>query len=313
MKKTKKSEWIEVFAPATVANCGSAFDTIGFALSSLGDRLEARLTEAPGVHISEITGIKNLSCDAKKNTAGIAAQKTLKLAKATSQGLELRLHKKIPQGSGLGSSAASAVAGAFAVNVLLGNPLPVEKLLEPCLAAEAAVSGYFADNVAPALLGGFVLIQSLTPLRLVSLPIPDKLWVITVTPDYLLLTRRARALLPKKILLTQAVRQWANVGALVAALHQSNLKLLGQAMEDVIIEPARAPLIPGFDSVKRAALKAGALGCAISGAGPTVFAISESKIQSEKISLAMQNAFAKAALKSQAHISRVSKQGARCL
>ncbi len=313
MARTKKSDWIKVFAPATVANCGPAFDTIGFALDALGDRLEARLIDKPGVHITEITGIKNLSRDPKKNTAGIAAQETLRLARAKSQGVELRLHKQIPQGSGLGSSAASAVAGAYAVNVLLGNSLTLEKLLEPCLTAEAAVSGYFADNVAPALLGGFVLIQSLKPLRLVPLPAPAKLWVIAVTPDYVLLTREARAALPEKILLSHAVRQWANIGALVASLHQNNLKLLGQAMEDFIVEPARAPLFPGFIQVKQSALKAGALGCAISGAGPTVFAISDNKAQSEKISVAMQNAFATANLTSRAHISRVSKRGARCL
>ncbi|MBI3660400.1 homoserine kinase [Candidatus Acetothermia bacterium] len=313
MARSKKSEWIEVFAPATVANCGPAFDTIGFSLDTLGDCLEARLVDKPGVHIAEITGTKGLSTDPTKNTAGIAAQETLKLAKSLSQGVEIRLHKQIPQGSGLGSSAASAVAGAYAVNILLGEPLSQEELLEPCLAAECAVSGYFADNVAPALLGGFVLIQNLKPLRLVRLPVPDKLIVTAVTPDYVLLTREARAVLPEKILLKQAVRQWANIGALVASLHQNDLKLLGEAMEDFIIEPVRAPLIPGFDRVKQAALAAGALGCAISGAGPTAFAITDDLTKAEKIAQRMQAGFAQVSLKSRAHIGRVSTQGARCL
>jgi homoserine kinase len=312
MTQRKKSEWVKVFAPATVANCGPAFDTIGFALDSLGDYLEARLVNESGVQITQITGIKGLSSDSNKNTAGIAAQETLKLVKALSQGVEMRLHKQIPQGSGLGSSAASAVAGAYAVNVLLGEPLSQEELLKPCLKAEAAVSGYFADNVAPALLGGFVLIQSLEPLRLVRLPVPPKLWVITVTPEYLLLTREARAVLPRKILLKQAIRQWANIGALVAALHQDDMKLLGRAMEDFIIEPVRAPLIPGCAGVKTAALDAGALGCAISGAGPTLFAISDNLKTAEKISKAMRAAFTRAKLKSRAYISHVSEQGARC-
>jgi homoserine kinase len=309
MSRLKTSEWVKVFAPATIANCGPAFDTIGFAFDALGDCLEARLVDNPGVRLVEITGTTGLSTDPRKNTAGIAARETLRLAKNFSQGVEIRLHKHIPQGSGLGSSAASAAAAAYAVNQLLGEPLTQEELLEPCLAAETAVSGYFADNVAPALFVGFVLIQSLTPVRWIRLPVPDELIVITVTPGYTLLTKRARAILPEKISLKQAVRQWAHVGAFVAAIYQNNLKILGEAMEDFIIEPARAPLIPGFIQVKEAAFRAGALGCAISGAGPTVFAITDSNAKAEKMANQMQTAFTQAGLKSQAHLGRVSTRG----
>ncbi|HED04732.1 MAG TPA: homoserine kinase [Candidatus Fraserbacteria bacterium] len=311
------SGWIQVYAPATVANCGPAFDTLGFALERPGDRLAARWSAKPGVRLIEISdesiGAEHnlpLPRDPAKNTAGIAAIKALKLAGASAKrGLELKLHKGVPPGSGLGSSAASAVAAAWAVGELLDSSLPRQALLEACLEAEAAVSGRFADNIAPALYGGFVLIRSYDPLEIISLPVPPTLRLVIVRPHYRLLTKRARAVLPERVTLSAAVRNWANVGALVAALYRDDPALLGRALQDEIVEPARAPLIPGFAEAKAAALQAGALGCAISGAGPALFAIADEAGPLERIAQAICRVFQAHGLESSVYHSGISTRG----
>lgn len=305
---------ITVFAPATVANVGPGFDVLGCAVSGMGDWVTARVIEMPGVHIEAVEGDDGrLPREATRNTAGIAALETLKLLKVRNAGMALRLRKGLPLGSGLGSSGASAAAAAWATNLLFGAPLNKRQLLPAGLAAEAVASGWHADNVGPSLLGGFILIRSYDPLELVELPCPHTLIFILVHPDFELPTRQAREAVPKSIPLSQHITNSGNLAALIAALFGGDVRLLGKATNDVIVEPARAPLIPGFRAVKAAALEAGAYGCSISGAGPTVFAITDDDRAAPGIAGAMIDAFGKAGLSANSIISRVDIEGARAV
>jgi len=283
---------VTAFAPATVANLGPGLDVLGLALAAPGDRVTARRAEGRGVTMAVVTGDGGaLPLDPAKNTAGIAATATLAKA-GIETGVALTLEKGMPIGSGLGSSAASAAAAAYAVNLLMGSPLRKAELVGPCLAAEAAVSGRHADNVAPALLGGLILVRSIDPLDLVRLPVPEGLVVVVVTPKMELPTREARAALPKEIPLRSLVHNTAQVAALVSACYTGDLGLLARSMTDAVATPARTPLIPGCSAVIEAALDAGALGSSISGAGPSIFALCRSERSAAEVSAAMVTAFA---------------------
>lgn len=305
-------ESVTVFAPATIANLGPGFDVLGVAVEGLGDWVTVTRRAEPGIEIENIEGDGgHLSREADKNTAGIAAREVLRLIGAEA-GLVLSVRKGLPLGSGLGSSGASAAAAAWAVNVLFGQPLPKTQLLQAGLVAEASVSGWHADNVAPALFGGFILIQSYEPLNIIELPTPLGLHFVLVTPAFELPTREARAAVPESIPLKQHVANSGNLAAMVAALFGGSPYLLGGAMQDGIVEPARAPLIPGFAAVKAAALAAGAMACSISGAGPTVFALTDDPARGALIASAMQEAFQRHGnLASRAYVARVDEQGAR--
>jgi homoserine kinase len=228
-------------------------------------------------------------------------------------GIALSVYKGLPLSGGQGGSAASAVAGAVAVNALLGSPLDREALVEACLSAEESVSGRHADNVAPSLFGGIVLVRSLDPLDLVQLPVPDELRVVLVRPDQQLRTADARSVLPHDISREIALHQAAQVGAIVAALASGDYALLGRAIDDRIAEPARTRLLPGFAEAKRAALNAGALGSSISGAGPTAFALARGDETAQRVSEAMTAAYAAKGFPSQARIARVDRRGARLI
>ena len=303
---------VTVFAPATSANLGPGFDVFGVAIDGLGDWVTATRRKEVGVIIESIEGDDGrLPLEADENTAGIAARETLRLIGADI-GVALRLRKGLPLGSGLGSSAASAAAATWAVNALLGQPLSKQALLHACLVAEVGVSGWHADNVGPSLFGGFLLIRSYDPLDMIALPTPPGLIFVLVTPTCELPTKMAREVLPKSILLKQHIVNNGNLAAMIAALFKGSLPLLGRAIEDIIVEPVRAPLIPGFAAVKAAALEAGAFGCSISGAGPTLFAISDEMEKAKRIANAMQQAFqTHGGLSSQTHIAPVDNEGAR--
>ncbi|MGB0388880.1 MAG: homoserine kinase [Ardenticatenaceae bacterium] len=303
---------VTVFAPATSANLGPGFDLLGVAIDGLGDWVTATRREEVGVIIEEIEGDEGrLPREADENTAGIAAREALRLIGAD-VGVTLHLRKGLPLGSGLGSSAASAAAAAWAVNALFGQPLSKRELLPACLVAEANVSGWHADNVGPSLFGGFLLIRSYDPLDIIPLPTPPGLIFVLATPAFELPTKMARKVLPKSIPLKQHIANSGNLAAMIAAFFKGSLPLLGRAIQDIIVEPARAPLIPAFDAVKAAALEAGALACSISGAGPTLFAVSDDMANAHKIANAMQNAFqTHAGLTSDIHIAPVDQQGAR--
>lgn len=319
------SEWIRVFAPATVANVGPGFDSLGFAVKEPGDIVNARLTTRGYV---EITGIQyadprdqgKLPKETDRNTAGVAATRVLQLLQQRHvveerTGIELVLEKNLPLGSGMGSSGASAVAAAWAVNLLTGMLLSRHDpdLLLACVEAEAARSGFHADNVAPSLLGGFVLIRSYSPFDVIQLDPPEDLVCVLVMPEYTLSTRQARAVIPSQVPFKEVVvPQCANVAALIAGLWKRDLSLIGRAIDDKIVEPARAPLIPGFAAVKEAALLHGAFGCSISGAGPSVFAITESLEQGQRIGQAMAAVFVQHGLtRSAIHVSHVNREGAK--
>ena len=220
------------------------------------------------------------------------------------------MHKKMPFGSGLGSSAASSVAGVFAVNELMGQQLNTEELLKFALEGERVASGSaHADNVAPSLMGGFVLIRSYDPLDIIKIKTPEKLNAVIIHPDIEINTKDARNILKKNVPIKSAIRQWGNVGGLIAGLTMNDFGLISRSMEDVIIEPVRSMLIPGFDQVKSAALQSGALGCGISGSGPSIFALSNATDLAGKIGTAMQDQFAQIGIKSEIFISKINQQG----
>mmetsp|Transcript_26650 Transcript_26650/g.44650 ORF Transcript_26650/g.44650 Transcript_26650/m.44650 type:complete len:418 (+) Transcript_26650:430-1683(+) len=291
-------EEASAFSPATVANLGSGFDFMGCAVEGQGDIVTVKLLrDKPGqVIIEKISGDEGrLSMVAKENCAGIAAWETLKLLGVEKDyGLSIVLDKGLPLGSGLGSSAASAGAAAWAVNELFGCPLSKEELVPAGLVSEAFVSGYHADNIAPAIMGGFILVRCYEPsLKLQKLEFGgDEVWFVVVTPVYNCPTREMRAALPKMIDFKQHTHNCSAGASLVSGILLGDLELLGQGMHtDCIVEPARAPLIPGFKAVKAAAMEAGSLGCTISGAGPTVVALARDKASGIKVCEAMVEAF----------------------
>ncbi|MDP3773904.1 MAG: homoserine kinase [Gemmatimonadales bacterium] len=302
---------VSAFAPATVANLGPGFDVLGLALAGPGDTVTARFAAERGVRIVSITGDGGaLPADAQRNTAGIAAARTLERA-GVAVGVELEIAKGLPIGSGLGSSAASAAAAALAVNVLVGSPLRKTELIAPCVEAEAAVAGRHADNVAPALLGGLILIRSIDPLDLIRLPIPQGLTVAVVTPRHVVDTRAARAALPRDVPLPQMVLGTANLAAFASACFSGDLALLARCMTDDVVTSARAHLIPGCADVIAAALKAGALGSSISGSGPSIFALCHSERMAADAARAMSEAFLRAGLESSTVLSPADCPGAR--
>jgi homoserine kinase len=301
---------IEVFAPATVANVASGFDVLGFALDTPGDAVSVTRVPGKAVTVVSITGDEGkLPRDPKKNTAAVAVG-GLMAKIGFPFGVEIALEKRMPLSSGLGSSAASAVAAVFAANLLAGSPLTVRELLPFTMEAERAACGSaHADNVAPSLMGGFVLIRSYEPLDVVQLPVPAGLSCAVAHPHAELRTEDARRILKKEIRLADAIRQWGNLAALVAALYNGDLQLLGRSLQDVVAEPARSLLIPGFAAVKAAAMAAGALGCSISGSGPSVFALCATPEISARAGDAMVAAFAGAGLSCDLYISAVNTKG----
>ena len=303
------------FAPGGVGNLGPGLDILGLALDGLGDTVRAEWIHEPGVRMLD-AGHAELPSDSESHTAGLAARAVLERAgdqRSRTMGIGLTVKKGLPLSGGQGGSAASAVAGAVAVNVLLGSPLDRVALLAAALDAEENVSGRHADNIAPSLLGGIVLIRSLDPLDLVQLPVLPELRVVIVCPHQQLRTMESRRVLPAQVDRGVAMHQAAQVGAIVAALAAGDYELLGRSIDDRIAEPARAPLLPGFRDAKRAALDAGALGSSISGSGPTAFALVRGPAAGERVAAAMSAAYAACGHRSNVRICGVDRAGARVL
>jgi homoserine kinase len=301
---------VTVFAPATVANVASGFDVLGFALDSPGDAATLFRSSQKGVRVRSIAGDEGrLPRDPQKNTAAVAAAAFLERV-GSPFGVDIELEKRMPLSSGLGSSAASAVAAVTAANLLAGSPFSPRELLPFTMEAERVACGSaHADNVAPSLLGGFVLIRSYQPLDVVQLPVPPGLACAVIHPHAELRTEDARRVLKKEIRLSDAIRQWGNLAALVAALFNGDRQLLGRSLQDVVAEPARSLLIPGFAEVKAAALAAGALGCSISGSGPSLFALCATADEAARAGTAMKAAFRAAGLESDLYLSAVNPRG----
>ncbi len=307
------NEVVRAYAPATVSNLGPGFDVLGLAVRGPGDIVTARRSPEPGVRLTRISGDGGkLSRDPQANTAGIAALATLQKA-GIDQGVELELDKGMPIGSGLGSSAASAVAAAFAVNQLVGSPLRKVELIEPCLLAEASVAGRHADNVAPCLLGGLVLVRAVDPIDIVRLPVPEGLIMVLAVPDFELETRKARAALPAQVTLHQMVRATANLASFVSACYSGDIDLLARCVVDDVVEPVRAALIPGAVQVMQAARSCGVIATSISGAGPTIFAIAHSMEVGRRAGQAMVDAFAQAGVRASVTLSPIDCPGVRRL
>lgn len=302
---------IKVFAPASVSNVACGFDLLGYALNQPGDEVIVRLSDKPGVHIAKITGAGGkLPYEADKNTAGIAALKLLEHLGDPAIGIELELHKKMPVGSGLGSSAASAVAAAVAVNELLKNPLEKRDLLPFVAEAERVTSGSIhLDNVGPSLIGGMVLVRK-DAMAVHRLPTPKGLYTAVVHPHVEILTKDARQMLHPVVPLERHVEQSAHLGALLIGLFQSDLNLIRDGLTDVLIEVQRAPLIPQFYQVKEAALACGALGCSISGSGPSIFALCPNSFIAEECGEAMARIYSDAKIGFDLYLSPINHEGA---
>lgn len=305
---------IKAFAPASIGNVSCGFDVLGLAVEQPGDVVEATFTTNKRVVINTIHGDKGLlPRETEKNTAGVAVIEFLKHIKSE-QGIDLVLHKNLPLGSGLGSSAASAVAAVVAVNKLMDEPLTRIELLPFVMEAERIACGSaHADNAAPSLLGGLILVRQNDPLDVIAIPTPKELVCVLVHPHIEIKTRDARQVLKPTVSLIDGITQWANTAALVAGMMKSDYALIGRSLVDVVAEPMRAPLIPGFYTLKEAALHAGALGCGISGSGPTVFALCRGIESARKVSFAMEKSFQDIDLASDVFISPVNTLGAKII
>lgn len=305
---------IRVFAPATVANVTCGFDVLGFALDNPGDYLEARLSDEPGIRILEITGDSGkLSYEPLSNTASISIQCFLNRL-GTNKGVEIKLHKNMPFGSGMGSSAASTVAGAFAVNELFGRPFELKELLPFVMEGERIACGHaHADNVAPSLLGGVVLVRSYEPLDVVNLSVPPELRAVVVHPHVEVKTSDSRNIVPDDLSLKLAVQQWGNLAGLVAGFMKPDYDLISRSMEDVVIEPHRAQLIPNFYASKEVALSKGALGFGISGSGPSMFALTNNKYVSEDIANEISKIFDASGHGYTVYHSKINNEGPRVI
>lgn len=307
---------VRVFAPATVANMICGFDVLGFAVDHPGDEVAMYRVAQPGVRIRSIAGDDGrLPLDADKNTVSACVKMLLThLGLQDELGIEIELTKHMPIGSGLGSSSASTVAGLFAINTLLGNPLSKGELMPFCVEGERLACGHgHADNVAPALMGGITLIRGHNPLDVISLPVPDALYAGIVFPQVDVPTRDARQLIKEKVLLKDAVTQWGNIAGLVAGLYESNYDLISRSMHDVLIEPTRAILIPEFYEMKRIALAAGALSFGISGSGPSVVAIAKGEAVARQAATEIQQHLTACDIDSFKYVSAVNVDGPKIL
>lgn len=302
---------IKVFAPASVANVACGFDILGFALESPGDEIVARPVDRKGLIISKITGDQHrLPYSVEKNTAGLAALKLMESVGMEDFGIDLEIHKRMPFGSGLGSSAASAAGAVVAVNEILGRPLSRSELLPFAVLGEQVADGaYHADNVGPSLLGGMLLIRDNSTLDYYRIPVPKGLTAVVVYPHIEILTKDARDIISPTVDLKDHIRQSGNLAGLILGLSQSNFELIAKSLRDYIIEPQRSKLIPHFAEVKETAFNQSALGCSISGAGPSIFALFDHSLRAEQAALAMQSVFTRNHINADIFVSKINLEG----
>jgi homoserine kinase len=303
---------IKVFAPATVANVAVGFDILGFALEKPGDEIIISEGNKPGLIISEITGAKNkLPYDILKNTAGYAAHRLMQHIGEADRPLEMRIHKKMPFGSGLGSSAASAVAGVFAVNEYLKTGLTKQEILRFAVEGEEIADGAFhADNVAPCLLGGMVLIRDNESLDVKKIHVPHGIHVVVIYPHIEILTKDSRSILSTEVNFKDVIHQTGNLASFIAALYTSDYDLIGRSLKDLLVEPQRAKLIPHFYAIKDIALKNNALGFSISGAGPSMFAMCTNTHIAETIADEAIHFYNSHKIKCDTYLSKINLEGA---
>jgi len=308
----EKMNEIRIFSPATVANVSCGFDVMGFCLDTVGDEMVIRKIDKKGIYITKIEGF-DLPMEAEANVAGVSAL-AMYDAINVDFGFEIEIYKSIKPGSGIGSSAASAAGSVFGMNELIGRPYNKTQLTEFAIKGEALASKCeHADNLAPALFGGFTLVKSVSPLQVLQLPTPDELYATIIHPQIEIKTSESRGLLPKKIDLSNAITQWANLGSLVHALHTSDYDLIKSSLKDVIVEPHRSKLIPLFAEAKSAAIDVGALGCGISGSGPSIFSLTRGLYIANKVKEAFENVYADLVIDYDIHVSKINTEGVKII
>lgn len=299
---------VKLFAPASIANISCGFDVLGLCLENIGDIMEIRRSKKAGIQITSIKG-QDLPLEATNNVAGVAGLSMLEACN-TKLGFEIRIEKNIKPGSGIGSSAASAAGVVAGINYLLGNPFTNKELIPFAMEGERLACGSaHADNVAPALLGGFTLVRDTDPLDICALPTPLELVATVIHPKIEVKTSDARAVLKKRVTLEKAISQWGNVGALVSSLYEEDYELLSRSLVDVIVEPARSILIPYFKELKVACKEEGALGSGISGSGPSVFALSRGMSSAVNVAQAMKSVLENTNIPFDIHVSPIKKTG----
>ncbi|CAM4262489.1 homoserine kinase [Zobellia nedashkovskayae] len=303
---------IKVFCPATIANVSCGFDVLGVALDNVGDTMVVRKTQEKGIRITKLEG-QDLPMETLQNVAGVAGLALLEKSDYTG-GFEIEIYKKIKAGSGIGSSAASSTGAVWAMNELLDRPFTTLELVKFSMEGEKLASGVaHADNVAPALFGGFTLVRSYDPLDIIPIHTPIELHATVIHPQIEVKTSDSRKILKTNITLADGIKQWGNVGGLIAGLFTEDYDLIGRSLEDHIVEPIRSILIPGFDQVKSEALKAGALGCGISGSGPSIFAFSKGIDTANEVAAAMKEVYKNIGIDYDVHVSKINSEGIKTI
>ena len=303
---------VRVFAPASIANLGCGFDIMGLALDEVGDILDMSAEAGEGLTIINETDVP-LPADPAANVITPVVRKFFEMTGLQAR-IEVRICQKIYPGSGIGSSAASSAAAAYGLNELFDCPLEEEDLVRCAMEGENLASGgYHADNAAPALMGGIVMIRGYEPLDLIKLPVPGNFYCSVIHPALVVSTREARSILPKAVPMHDAVRQWGNVGGLVAGLYSGNISLIGRAMRDYVAEPYRKRFIPGFDELRAAVLDCGALAMNIAGSGPSVFSLSDRNETAVRAGAIMRAHFDRLGIAYEAFVVKVSNKGAKLL
>ncbi|WKB80582.1 homoserine kinase [Cellulophaga lytica] len=303
---------IRVFCPATIANISCGFDVLGVALDNVGDEMVVKKTSKKGIIITKIDGQK-LPLETHKNVAGVAGLAFLS-ASNYNGGFEIEIYKKIKAGSGIGSSAASSTGAVTAMNKLLDEPFSNLELVQFAMKGEELASGVqHADNVAPAIFGGFTLVRSYNPLDVIKINTPKELYATVIHPQIEIKTSDSRKVLKTTISLSDGIKQWGNVGGLIAGLYTEDYNLISRSLEDHIVEPIRSILIPAFDNVKSASINSGALGCGISGSGPSIYALSKGLRTAKKVAEAMQNVYNKVGIPYDIHVSKINTEGIKII
>jgi homoserine kinase len=309
----KKQQSVTAFAPASVANVGCGFDIMGFAIRGVGDKVTIGNNPTRNTSEIQMSGpyARLIPSDRRKNTAGVAVDAFLEATGNKKINLSIALEKNLPLGSGLGSSASSAAAAVFAINELFGNPLSTRELIPFAMEGERIACGTsHADNVAPSLVGGFLLIRTYFPLDIIQIKCPDELYCAVVHPHIELKTSDSRRILKKDISMSDAIRQSANAAAFMVGMIRGDFELLGRSVSDLLAEPKRIQLIPGFEYAKRSALEAGAIGFGISGSGPSVFALCMGESMAESIAEVIRGTFNMSGLESDIIVSSLNSPGA---
>ncbi|WP_281540669.1 homoserine kinase [Maribacter aestuarii] len=301
---------LKIFCPATIANISCGFDVLGVALDSVGDEMVIRKVGEKGIRIIKLEG-QDLPMETEKNVAGVAGL-ALMADSGYNGGFEIEIYKKIKAGSGIGSSAASSAGAVWAMNELLGKPFSKLELVKFAMEGERLASGVaHADNVAPALLGGFTLVRSYDPLDVITIPAPKALYATVIHPQIEVKTSDSRKILKTNITMETGIKQWGNLGGLVAGLFKEDYDLIGRSLVDHIVEPIRSILIPGFDEVKQAVIDAGALGSGISGSGPSIFAFSKGISNAQAVAKAMEGVYNTIGIDYEIHVSKVNVDGVK--